>query len=76
VHAPYRQPAYGHQLAIEHRAYNMLLRSLRCIGESGFAMMTRRWQALQHVTACPYKISEIAKVTLVITHYEHRYQSC
>lgn len=38
MHAPYRQPAYGHQLAIEHRAYNMLLRSLRCIGESGFAM--------------------------------------
>lgn len=27
VHTPYKQPADGHQLALDHRAYNMLLRS-------------------------------------------------
>jgi hypothetical protein len=28
VHTPYKQPADSHQLALDHRAYNMLLRSL------------------------------------------------
>ena len=76
VHTPYKQPANGHQLAPDHRAYNMLLRSLRCIGERGFALTTRRWRAMQHITACPHKISDIAKAALVLTHFEHRYLSC
>jgi hypothetical protein len=32
---------------------NLLLRGLRCQGERGFALLTRRWAALQHITASP-----------------------
>ena len=53
----------------------MLLRALRCLGERGFALLTQRWRALQHVTASPTKIGDIAKAALVLTHFEHGYLS-
>ena len=76
VFTPVKQPADGHELHIDTRTYNMLLRSMRCIGERGFALLTQRWRVLQHVTASPNKISDIAKAALVLTHFEHRYLSC
>lgn len=73
VHTPVKQPADGKPLAIDNRAYNTLLRSMRCRGERGFALLTQRWHALQHITASPTRISEFVNAALVLTHFEHRY---
>lgn len=76
VHTPFKKPADGRRLGIDNRTYNRLLRSLRGIGERGFALLTTRWRVLQHVTACPQKIGDIANAALVLTHFEHRYIPC
>jgi hypothetical protein len=76
VYTPVKQPADGRQLDIDTRTYNMLLRSIRCIGERGFALLSQRWRVLQHVTASPTKISDIARAALVLTQFEHGYLSC
>jgi DDE superfamily endonuclease/Helix-turn-helix of DDE superfamily endonuclease len=76
VWTPIKQPQDGRQLDPDHRTYNTLLRSLRCIGERGFALLTQRWRVLQHITACPQRIGDIAKAALVLTHFEHRYLPC
>lgn len=76
VHTPFKRPADGRRLGIDNRTYNRLLRSLRGIGERGFALLSQRWRVLQHVTACPQKIGHIANAALVLTHFEHRYISC
>src|SRR5262245_14745782 len=75
VHTPVKQPADGRCLDIDTRTYNMLLRSLRGIGERGFALLVGRWRVLQHITACPQKIGPIAQAALVLTQFEHRYLS-
>jgi hypothetical protein len=49
----------------------MLLRSLRCQGERGFALPTQRWYALQHITASPTRITEFVNAALILTHFEH-----
>lgn len=73
VHTPTRQPPDGRQLDVNTRTRNRLLRSLRCLGERGFALWTGRWRALQHITLSPNKITEIARAALVLTHFEHGY---
>jgi hypothetical protein len=45
---------------------------LRCLRERGFALLTGRWQALQHVTTSPSKSAKSPAV-LVLTHVEHVY---
>ncbi len=50
----------------------LLLRSARCLGERGFALLTQRWQTLQHVTASPGKIGLIARAALVLLLFEHK----
>jgi hypothetical protein len=50
VFTPVKQPANGQVLDIDTRTYNALLRALRCLGERGFALLTQRWRALQHIT--------------------------
>jgi len=40
VHIPVRQPADGRALDINTRTRNALLRSLRCLGERGFALLS------------------------------------
>ena len=50
-----------------------MLRSLRCLGERGFALITQRWRTLQHITASPSKIGDIARAALILTHFEHGY---
>jgi hypothetical protein len=37
---------------------------MRCRGERGFALLTTRWQALQHTTASPTKIGDFVKAAL------------
>ncbi|MGH7748725.1 MAG: transposase family protein [Candidatus Dormibacteria bacterium] len=71
VHTPVKQPAGDRVLDIDNRAYNALLRGLRCLGERGFAVLTGRWRALRHITASPRKIGDIVKAALVLTHFEH-----
>jgi hypothetical protein len=73
IHIPVRQPAGGRELDINTRTRNALLRSLRCLGERGFALLTGRWRTLQHITASPSKIGDIARAALVLTHFEHGY---
>jgi hypothetical protein len=51
----------------------MLLRSVRCRGERGFALLKGRWRTLKRVTASPSKIGSITRAALVLTHFEHGY---
>ena len=51
VHVPVKKPAGVKELDIDTRARNVPLRSVRCLGERGFALLTQRWQTLQDVTA-------------------------
>ena len=56
VHIPVKQPTGGQELDINTRTRNAIQRSRRCQGERGFALLTGRWRALQHITASPSKI--------------------
>lgn len=73
IHIPVRQPADGRDLDISTRTRNALQRSLRCLGERGFALLNQRWRTLQHITASPSKIGDIARAALVLAHFEHGY---
>jgi hypothetical protein len=73
IHIPVRHPADGRDLDIDTRTRNALLRSLRCLGERGFALLTGRWRTLQYITASPCKIGDIARAALVLTHFEYGY---
>jgi DDE superfamily endonuclease len=73
VYTPVKKPADGHRLHANNRTYNMLLRSMRCLGERGFALLTQRWRALQGVTTPPTRIGDIAKAALTLLHFEHGY---
>jgi len=70
---PVRQPAGGRELHINARTRNAIQRSLRCLGERGFAPLTGRWRTLQHITASPSKIGGIARAALVLTHFAYGY---
>jgi hypothetical protein len=68
---PTKQPATGSELDIDTRTRNALLRSLRCLCERGFAILTQRWRVLQHITLSPSRIGKIMEAALVLTHFEH-----
>ncbi len=70
---PVRQPPGGRELDVNNRTRNALQRSLRCLGERGFALLTGRWRILRHITASPSKIGRIASAALVLTHFEYGY---
>ena len=70
---PARQPADGRELDINTRTRNAIQRSLRCLGERGFALLTGRWRTLRRITASPSKIGDIARAALVLIHFEHGY---
>jgi hypothetical protein len=71
VHTPIKHPPDGQVLDVDNRAYNALLRGLRCLGERGFAVLTGRWRGLRHITASPSRIGRIVKAAFVLTHFEH-----
>jgi hypothetical protein len=73
IRIPVRQPGGGRELDVNARTRNAIQRSLRCLGERGFALLTGRWRTLQHITASPGKIGDIARAALVLTHFEHGY---
>jgi hypothetical protein len=70
---PVKQPPGGGELDVNTRTRNAIQRSLRCLGERGFALLNQRWRTLQHITASPSKIGDIARAALVLTHFEHGY---
>ena len=70
VHTPIKQPGGGQVLGPDNQTYNGLLRSARCLGERGFALLTGRWRALRRITASPRRIGDYAKAALVLTHIE------
>jgi hypothetical protein len=74
IYMPAKQPTDGRELDINTRTRNAQ-RSLRCLGERGFALLNQRWRTLQHITASPSKIGDIARAALVLTHFEHGYIS-
>jgi hypothetical protein len=71
IKRPIKQPADGQVLAQDNQAYNTLLRSTRCLGERGFALLVGRWRALQRVTVSPRRIGELAQAALVLTRIEN-----
>ena len=73
IYMPVKQPTDGRELDINARTRNAIQRSLRCLGERGFALLTGRWRTLRHITASPSKIGDIARAALVLTHFEHGY---
>src|SRR3954469_14674056 len=73
IHTPYKQPADDRPLAVNNRAHNLLLRSMRCLGERGFAILTGRWRTLRHTTASPRRLGDIVAAALHLTHFEYRY---
>lgn len=73
IHTPYKQPADGRPLAVKHRVYNATLRSMRCLGERGFAILVGRWRTLRHSTASPRQVGNIVRAALHLTHFEYRY---
>lgn len=70
AHQPNRGVPARQVLAPDNQAYNLLLRSARCIGERGFALLTGRWRALRRITASLRRIGDYAKAVLVLTHIE------
>ena len=72
VHVPVKKPAGARELDIDTRARNALIRSVRCLGERGFALLTQRWKALQHVTASPSRIGRIGRAAFVLVLFEHK----
>jgi DDE superfamily endonuclease len=76
IHVPTKQPGGTQVLDFDTRTYNALLRGLRAIGERGFALLKTRWKALEHITACPHKIGDIAKAALVLNLFEHKLIPC
>jgi hypothetical protein len=59
----------------DNRAYNAILRSMRCLGERGFAILTGRWRTLHHTTISPRKLGDIVRAALHLTHFGYRYVS-
>jgi hypothetical protein len=66
-----KKPAGNKELDINTRTRNALIRSVRCLGERGFAL-AQRWQTLQHVTMSPGRIGQIARAALVLVLFEHK----
>lgn len=56
---------------MDTRIYNALPRSVRRLGERGFALLTGRWRSLHHITASPRRIGDIVKAALMLAHFGH-----
>jgi hypothetical protein len=65
-----KKPAGVKEPGLADRTRNVLIRSLRGLGERGFALLTQRWTALQNVTASPGRIAGIAKAALVLVQFD------
>jgi hypothetical protein len=50
----------------------VIVSTVRCLGERGFALLAQRWRTLQHVTASPGRIGLIARAAFVLVLFEHK----
>ncbi len=66
-------PLAGQALAARATDAGEQVGLLRCLLERGFALLTGRWPTLQHITASPSKIGDIARAALVLSHFGHGY---
>jgi hypothetical protein len=64
-------PADGNSISAPHPQRRAAFPALP--GERGFALLTGRWRTLQHITANPSEIGDIARAALVLTFFEHGY---
>jgi hypothetical protein len=71
VLVPVKKPTRG-GLDVDTKTRNALLRSLRYQGERGFALMSQRWRALQHVMVSPTAIGDLTRSMLVLVQFEHK----
>jgi hypothetical protein len=71
VHVPVKRPAGGGELDADTRCRNALLRSKRCLGERGFALLAQHWKTLQYMTVSPGRIGLIARAALALVLFEH-----
>jgi hypothetical protein len=71
VLVPVKQPVRS-ELGVDTKTRNALQRSMRYQGERGFALMSQRWRALQHVMVSPTAIGDLAKSVLVRVQFEHK----
>jgi hypothetical protein len=60
ISVPVKNPAGSQGLDIDTRTRNALLRGLPFQGERGLALLTQRWAALQHTTASPRQLTQVA----------------
>jgi hypothetical protein len=70
---PVKQPPGGREPDLNTRTRNALQRSLRCLGERGFALLTRPVAHPSPHHRQPQQIGHIARAALVLTHFEHGY---
>jgi hypothetical protein len=59
IHIPVKPRRNSPHLDVNTQTRNALLRSVRCRGERGFALLKGRWRTLKRVTASPGKIGDI-----------------
>jgi hypothetical protein len=67
-----KRPAGGGEPDLNTQTRNALLRSPRCLGERGFALMSQRWRTLQRVMLSRENIGSIAQATLALLQFEHK----
>ena len=72
IYVPVRRPVGGGELEADTRCRNALLRSKRCLGGRGFALLTQRRKTLQHVTVSSRRIGLIARAALVLCYSSTR----
>ncbi|CAM3802225.1 hypothetical protein [Nocardiopsis rhodophaea] len=70
VLTPSTKPAHGRNRAIDDAACDRLQHGRRRLEERGFPPLTQCWQLLEHITATPGKVGCIARVALVLNHFE------
>lgn len=59
-------PLKGRNLAIDHKARNLLLTGLRAPAERANALFKTGFKALRRITVCPWRIGNIVTAALVI----------
>jgi hypothetical protein len=67
VFTPVTQPEGGQDLHTD----NLVLRALRCLGNAVSPRSPGGGAPLQHITASPRKIGDIAKAALALAHVQH-----
>jgi hypothetical protein len=68
---PVKQPAGGQQLDVDTRTRNAIQRSLRCLGERGFALLTGRWFAVTVNPSFPFASRFVGDYSGIATTPDH-----